>query len=569
MIIHKGNHSHTEVDIPSGSYFPVNNKKIYSFKLKGEEKHPFSLHIETVTGQVIRGVIRKVSLQNCRPGFVLYHDRCICVKSPHMHHRKFSPYHGVTRCFGDYQVFIRKGTWGGLVTLPSRKQEFVTVPCPANYCEFPCPNNVTCSPSEYLYDSTKPESQCSGHRTGVLCGRCVEGFSVVLGSDSCFRCENNFKWLSSLAGFFIGGAVVVLFVLVLNVDISGGHYNACLYFYQVVSLFVRDGFRIDPVLQFIIGLANAQVGVGACMWYGMTDLDKMAFTYILPTFILIVCFMVVKCARKPRCYFTRRSAIRAFCTLFVVSYTTYTSASLELLHFTSLPRGKVVFRSGDVDYFTGKHLYFGLLAIAVGLLIVLPFPLILLFTPHVARRFVRMGGRLKPFIDVYQGCYLDKYRWFSGVYYVARILLLLVVTFAVETTLRHLLLVVLCIALLTLQSNIRPYAREVEATLHGVHQKRTWLNWLDSLILANLCIIALIGSFPDTAESDFTDVLDIGYSPIDIVAEILMWIPFAYFLVIFAMNLYRMIRRILRRMGERQPLLASESVEQTYGNGSP
>lgn len=547
--------SNAQVDVSSGPFFPAKDN-IYSFSMSGKENVPFSLSIQTVTGRIVKAVIPKVTLQDCRPGYRLQgNSKCVCLRSP----QESTDDSGITRCQGDRHVFIRKGLWAG--TIDGTSETFVTSPCPSRYCNYRCLPNMFCAPHEYLY-LEEANRQCAGHRTGVLCGKCRPGYSVVLGSDGCESCPKGYAWVGYFSVFLIAGTFVVIAVLLVNVDISTGQYTGCLFFYQVVLLLVRDGFEPDPVLSFLMGLANAQVGVGACMWNGMTDLQKLGLTYVLPAYILFLCIVVIILSRFPSCVFSRRSALRAFTTLFLVSYTTFTSVSLELLHFTTLHGKTVLYKSGEVEYFKGEHVGYGILAIIVCAVIVIPFPLCLcLVQPLSYLKPGLGGGKLKPFLDIFHYCYQTRYRWFSGVYYLARIVLLLIYIFTPDSTLMHGLLCVSCIMLLTLQTNIRPYGTTRQdndpqtIAPHGTinHEndppnKGTWLNLLDSLILMDLALIALLGSFSASSDSALTLIGSREYSVADYLCIFLMWLPAPYFIGVIGLNLYRGAKKKIERI---------------------
>lgn len=528
--------------------------------MSGKTGVDFAVNIQTTTGLAIQAVLSNITLRGCRPGYYLKDNvRCICLKSPE---KSSTDADGITRCQGDRLVFVKKGLWSG--TVKKHSESFVTLPCPSMYCSFHCPHRVSCAPHEYLY-SEEPSKQCEGHRTGILCGRCLPGYSVVLGSDHCKICPNDNSWVGYLLLFLVIGTVGVVCVLLLNIDISTSYYTGSLFFYQVVYLLVRDGFLPDPALKFLMGLANAQVGMGACMWYGMTDLQKLALTYVLPSYILFLCLVIVMLSRMRRSIFSQRSALRAFTSLFLVSYTTFTSVSLELLHYSQVSDKKVLFKSGEVEYFHDEHVGYGVLAIIICTVIVFPFPLCLCLVQPLSYIKPGIGGlTIKPFLDIFQSCYKSKYRWFAGVYYLARIILLLVYTFVSDTTVKHGLLCFICISLLTIQANICPYKPvDTRDTKIGA-----WVNILDSLLLMNLSFIALLGSFSTNSDSWLTKMSYYNsYSSADIICVVLMWLPAPYFLGVIFLNIYKSLKKRFDRARamtiNRQESVLSETSDQT------
>lgn len=558
--VENSNYSDTEVDVSSGPYFP-SEEKIYSLQMRGKTGVDFSVDIQTTTGLAIKALVPNITLRNCRPGYHLQdNSRCVCLK--------LSDNDGITRCQGDHHVFVKKGLWSGTVT--NHPESFVTLPCPTLYCNYHCPVGVTCAPNEYLY-SEVPHHQCEGHRTGLLCGKCLPGYSVVLGSDHCQQCSDNYNWVGYLFLFLLVGTIVVVGVLFLDVDISTSSYTGTLFFYQVVYLLVRDGFIPDPALRFFMGLANAQVGMGACMWHGMTDLQKLALTYLLPTYILFLCLVIVILSRIRTTRFSQTSALKAFTSLFLVSYTTFTSVSLELLHYAQIRDKKVLFKSGEVEFFHGDHVGYGIVAIIVCVVIVIPFPLCLCLVQPLSYLKPGLGSSIKSFLDILQSCYKVEYRWFAGVYYLARIILLLVYTFVPDIGIKHGLLCCICISLLTLQTNIRPYKSNnasnrsrndsnntinygTSNNLNNISSNEpkcesTWTNILDSLLLMNLSFIALLGSFSTNSDSRLTRLsFSYGtYSVADILCIILMWLPAPYFIGLIIINIYVFFKNRYKR----------------------
>ena len=81
--------------------------------------------------------------------------------------------------------------------------------CPLNYCS--SNRNGTC-----LYD---PDTLCENHHSGILCGRYVANYSLVLGSWKCRQCSHlsryNFIWLTVILA--LAGMVLVVFLLLVKI----------------------------------------------------------------------------------------------------------------------------------------------------------------------------------------------------------------------------------------------------------------------------------------------------------------------------------------------------------------
>ena len=65
-----------------------------------------------------------------------------------------------------------------------------------------------------------PEDLCSGGRTGILCGHCSDGYSVVFGSSVCRVCSN--MWLVTILMYAILWALLVAGLYALNLTVAQG-----------------------------------------------------------------------------------------------------------------------------------------------------------------------------------------------------------------------------------------------------------------------------------------------------------------------------------------------------------
>ena len=77
--------------------------------------------------------------------------------------------------------------------------------CPFDYCKV---GTVTFKLTE------NPDFQCAFSRPGVLCGACLPGFSLALGTSRCLDCSN--IWPLLLLPFAAAGLALVFVLLTLN-----------------------------------------------------------------------------------------------------------------------------------------------------------------------------------------------------------------------------------------------------------------------------------------------------------------------------------------------------------------
>ena len=119
--------------------------------------------------------------------------------------------------------------------------------------------------------------------------------------------------------------------------------------------------------------------------------------------------------------------------------------------------------------------------------------------------------KLKPLLDAFQSCFKDNCRFFAGLYFIYRFVLL-TSTFAANRRQFYTVLEIQLIVILVLHSLAQPY-------------KKQWHNALDTLIFANLAIINGITLYNFTQlEADQEDVIDVVGS----IQLVLIYLPMIY-----------------------------------------
>ena len=145
----------------------------------GKPKKSFNLTI-TSLGPISSTVTLNITFEKCPPGYVSYIDNIQNVTSYKCATEVSGGYPGISGCDDvKYQARISRYHWGGI---HEPTDQFVTANCPQDYCTF--------EKSKYAVllsnSRSKPEldeSQCEAHRTGTICGECMDGYSISSGSN--------------------------------------------------------------------------------------------------------------------------------------------------------------------------------------------------------------------------------------------------------------------------------------------------------------------------------------------------------------------------------------------------
>ena len=574
----------------------------------------FSLELSTFSRKKVTKSI-EVQLSQCPPGFVFQngpgkYGRCVCSANS-----QNKQYQGITKCNTDHglQALLNKGFWAGC----NATGDLQTAECPLGYCRA---NND----SKPFY--TLPGS-CEGlvdylckprNRTGDLCGKCNDNFSVFYHSQrfSCHMCYlGHLGWLFYILSELVPTMIVFVLVMMFNIHLtSGTWYSVVLYaqivdFYEVNSLEFFDlpaGFaQLTSIYRFIYGMFNLDFfkyedKLSFCLWDNATVLDVLAFKYLTTVFALVLLGMLVLCFRSPcwskcetiwegtqRPLHPQRNnswVIHGISTFLVISYAQCAKVSFEILTWTQMlgegyvPTRKVVFLSGTVEYFSNDHLPYAIPALLVVLLIVLP-PFLFMLYPNgiqvisriygereimprccnccgVFRRYVQIA-RFKPVIDSFQGCFKDRYRFFAGLFFFYRFIISLSFAFATNAVSLYISLEMIVILMLAFHAWAQPY-------------EKRFYNLVDTFMLSNLAIVNGLSLF-NYYWVNYSSAGDKEVIAALAVQLFLIYLPIFYIVIMcslfVATGCSRRARRFLYKVNKYVPLFREEDGDlELYNN---
>ena len=319
--------------------------------------------------------------------------------------------------------------------------------CPFGYC---LPHNISIT-------SRTGDDQCEPHRTGLLCGKCQEGYSLTLGSDKCSKCSNNFLLLIipvAVSGLFLVG---VLFAL--NLTVTEGSINGLLFYANVIAMSrVALILKETRYLYTFLAWLNLDLGIGTCLFDGMDGYTATWLQFVFPVYLWMIILAIIPFYRRfPRLAHRlgQENAVKVLATLLLISYTKLQRTVVTIMSFTSLeyPSGEVRYvwlYDANMEFFKGKHFYLGIAGILVLVFLIVPYTLCLAFFQQLqacsGHRLFHWVNRLKPLFDSYAGPYKDKYRFWTGMLLVVRTILIVVFTANIAGSIEFDLLVILVVS---------------------------------------------------------------------------------------------------------------------------
>ena len=372
--------------------------------------------------------------------------------------------------------------------------------CPFDYC---LNTNVKLVSSN---SSLGQDKQCAFNRTGVLCGSCSEGLSVVLGSSKCHICSN--YWILLFIPIALTGVAFLIILILFDITIADGTLSGIIFYFNIIgsniTTFFPTNSRINilfftPFIEKIIFFINLKLGVSMCLFNGMDSYTKAWLDFCFPLYLWLLAGVFIFIAGGRCSWIIRRNAVKVLATFILLSYTRLLSAVAETLQVSvlKLETGGFELRwliDGNIKYFEGKHIPLAIFAIMLGLLL-LPFALCLFLIQWLQKvsdwKIFSWINRLKPFLDVYTGPFTASGRFWTGLLLLSRGILL--VTTAVNingspnTVLGTILLIVLVLFLV------------IALLPKGLYRKRH-LNLLEYSSLINLgalsCLLLIFKNFP-------------------------------------------------------------------------
>uniref|UniRef100_A0A1X7USE8 Right handed beta helix domain-containing protein n=1 Tax=Amphimedon queenslandica TaxID=400682 RepID=A0A1X7USE8_AMPQE len=127
-----------------------------------------------------------------------------------------------------------------------------------------------CSPNPVTFQLNDTDTQCVDNRGQRMCGSCTEGYSLLMGSNKCGQCHDNYMVVAWIALFAVMGVLLVVLLIALNLTVSVGTLNGLLFYANIVKLyepvFSRKGAL--PVLSQVISWINLDFGFEVCFYDG-------------------------------------------------------------------------------------------------------------------------------------------------------------------------------------------------------------------------------------------------------------------------------------------------------------
>ena len=362
----------------------------------------------------------------CPPGFNISKSTQSCVCDPKL--QKYTNSCTITNGLGQITRDSSKQFWVGYDNQSDHDELILHPQCPFDYCV----NDTV------VFPLNNTDIQCAYNRSGLLCGKCKESYSLVFGTSRCEKCTNSHLVL--LIPFAVMGVALVFFLLVCKLTVATGMLSGLVFYANIVGVNRNIFLPVESTNLFSIFIAwlNLDFGIETCFYNGMDAYSKTWLQFVFPVYIWVLVGLIILVSHFSH-KFARllgNNPVSILATLILLSYTKILRTLITALYITYLEyptyNRSVWLYDANIDYLSGKHIPLFLLAVLVFLFLFLPYTLLLLFgqwlqTISHLRLFSWVNSaRLKPFMDSYHAPYKAKHRYWPGLLLVLRFVLLLV-----------------------------------------------------------------------------------------------------------------------------------------------
>ena len=268
--------------------------------------------------------IEVVLSQNCPPGFSISESARSCACESKL--QRYTNNCTITNGVGQITRHSGQQFWVGY---DNQSYGVILHPrCPFDYCVN----------DKVAISLNNTDIQCEYYRSGLLCGACKEGYSLVLGTSHCKQCTNSH--LALLISFAVMGVALVFFLFVSKLTVATGVLSGLVFYANIVGVNRTIFLPADSTVVFsmFISWLNLDFGIETCFYDGMDAYSKTWLQFVFPVYIWLLVGLVVLISNySPRfANMLGNNLVSVLATLVLLSYTKILHTLITVLYVTYL-----------------------------------------------------------------------------------------------------------------------------------------------------------------------------------------------------------------------------------------
>ena len=476
-------------------------------------------------------------LEDCPPGFVLIKNACKCqeiIFKVTGHEDLCDSSTGLIKCpQQDWMkpILHENLTYQGFMWSPN---------CPAHLCH----NNK----DNWLnFSSDNVDFLCLEYCTAMMCGACLQNYSLTLSSLKCSKCNSN-NYLSLLLVFALAGIALIASLLLLRMTVADGTINGLIFYANITNIirdliFPQDKLLPNPLTLFLSWL-NLDFGIPTCFYTGLDYYSYTWLQFVFPFYLwFLVGLIILACKYSSRAMkLFGSNPVAVLATVVLMSYNKLLHTSQQILSYVTVyysdgtheNRWKI---DPNLLYFKGKHIplaMFGLLTLIVFLI---PYIAFIIFGPclqkYSNKRGLKWLIKIKPILDAYYAPFCKNTRYWVGLKLFTRTGLSII--FSTLKNTEHNTILVIVSSVLT-GITLIPWLQ------HKIYHKN-FINVLEGFFILNVIILS-ISTYHFTRE-DGNHQLNLSYISIGIAFT--EFLAILFFHVWHQLNLKRLYVKFCKR----------------------
>lgn len=494
-------------------------------------------------------LMMEVSLIKCPHGFSEIDGICECDSRIEKYLRECNIVNKILTKYNNYndtwmKAYVENGEYKGMLYYQY---------CPFEYCQ---------TKNSIILNISDSDNQCANNRTGIVCGRCQEGFSRILGQPFCRKCSNSY--LALLIPFALLGILLVFFLFVTQLTVATGTIHGLILYANIVNA-NRDIFfptKFCPFYTVFISWLNLDFGINSCFYNGMDQLMYTGWQFVFPLYLwFVVGCMIAACRYSVRLskFFGKIDPVAALATIILLSYNKLLQNVVAIFSVANLNYPPNSTNSVAIVWYLDPNIAYGghvdhiiLCGVAILILVALflPYTFILIFSPFLQKSSIISSclrrSRLTPFIKTYHAPYKPRTRFWIGFCLLLRCVVLSTIAGADNATYGLIATSVLCLVLIS-----------IIALSRGIYSKKR-IDILEVSFITNLGILSIV-TYHFQLTGNRSNSVVLAYLSVTIAIVTFCWI--ITFRVIKRIKVFREASEKMTSKINKPPRKESSSVE--------